>query len=203
MLLYILAAIGAVTVSLVLLILILMFFGWLGRPVSYFVGPDEIQRYLRSWGSAIAEGGRIVVRQPNTDRSIVFIKRQSRRSGEHLVLRFRNADTGRKYFSQVEAAFTNAGISYNLERTPTGRPRAIVIAFPFSDDPLALSSAVHATRLALCAMGAPSDGPFELTCTGSHRPGYVQGSGDVIPWTRGYRVGFRLGDVLGRLFGRS
>jgi hypothetical protein len=91
MLLYILAAIGALTVTVVLLIVILMFFGWLGQPVSYLVGPDEIQRYLRSWGSAIAEGGRILVRQPNTDRSVMFVKRQYKRSGEQLVFRFRNA----------------------------------------------------------------------------------------------------------------
>ena len=203
MLVYILAVIGALTVVLVVLILVLMFFGWLGQPVSYLVGPDEIQRYLRSWGAAIADGGRIVVRQPETDRSIMFIKRQYKRSGEQLLFRFRNADGGRKYFSQVESAFTTAGIGHQIERTPSGRPRAIVIPFPFGDDPLALSGAAHASRLALGAMGAPSEGPFELTCTGSHRPDYVRGSVDVIPWTRGYRAGFRFGDVLGRLFGRS
>jgi hypothetical protein len=203
MLVYILAGIGALTVLLVVLILILAFFGWLGQPVSYLAGPDEIQRCLRSWGAAVADGGRIVVRQPNTDRSIMFIRRHYKRSGEQLVFRFRNADGGRKYFSQVESAFTTAGIGHQIERTPSGRPRAIVIAFPVGDDPLALSGAAHATRLAFGAMGAPAEGPFELTCTGSHRPGYVQGSVDVIPWTRGYRAGFRFGDVLGRLFGRS
>jgi hypothetical protein len=207
MIVYILDAIGALTVLLVVLILVLMFFGWLAQPVSYLVGPDEIQRYLRSWGAAIADGGRIVVRQPDTDRSIMFIKRQYKRSGEQLVFRFRNADDGRKYFSQVESAFTTTGIAHQLERTSSGRPRALVIPFPFGGDPLALSGAAHVTRLALGAMGAPSGGPFELTCTGAHRPGYVQGSVqgsvEVIPWTRGYRAGFRLSDVLGRLFGRS
>jgi hypothetical protein len=203
MLLYILAGIGALTVTVVLLILILMFFGWLGQPVSYLVGPDEIQRYLRSWGSAIAEGGRILVRQPNTDRSVMFVKRQYKRSGEQLVFRFRNADGRRKYFDQVESAFANAGISYEVERTPTGRARALVVPFSFGDDPLTLAAAAHATRVALSAMGTPSDGPFELTCTGSHRPGHVRGSVGVIPWTRGHRAGFQLGEVLSRLFGRS
>jgi hypothetical protein len=202
MVLYILAAIGALTVSVGLLILILIFFGWLGQPVSYFVGPDEIQRYLRSWGGAIADGGKIVVRQPNTDRSIMFVKRQYKKSGERLVFRFRNSDGGRKYFALVASAFADAGLHYDLERTPTGRARALVIPFRFADDPLELSGAAHATRLALGTMGAPSDGPFELTCTGSHRPGYVRGSVDAIPRTRGYLAGFRLGDVLGRLFGR-
>lgn len=131
MLVYTLAAIGALTVVLVVFILIMMFFGWLGQPIGYLVGRDEIQRCLRSWGAAIADGGRIVVRQPDTDRSILFIKRQYKRSGEELVFRFRNADGGRKYFSQVESALTTAGIGHQIERTPSGRPRAIVISFAF------------------------------------------------------------------------
>ena len=61
MLLYTLAGIGALTVVLILLILLSMFFGWLGQPVSYLAQPDEIQRYLRSWGHVIADGGRILV----------------------------------------------------------------------------------------------------------------------------------------------
>lgn len=203
MLLYILAAIGALTLTVILFIMVLMFLGWLGQPVSYVVGPDDIQRYLRSWGSAIAQGGRILVRQPDTDRSVMFVIGQYKGSGEQLVFRFRNADGGRKYFDQVQSALADAGISYEVERTPTGRARALVIPFPFGEDPLMLAAAAHATRVALSAMGAPPDGPFELTCTGSHRQGYAPGAVDVIPWTRGNRARFQLGDVLSRLFGRS
>jgi hypothetical protein len=54
MLLYILAAVGALTVVVVLLIVVVMFFGWLGQPVSYLTRSDEIERYLRSWGNAVA-----------------------------------------------------------------------------------------------------------------------------------------------------
>jgi hypothetical protein len=203
MLLYILAAIGALTVIVILLILALVFFGWLGQPVSYLARPDEIQRYLRSWGSAIADGGKILVRLPDSDRSIAFVKRRYKRSGEQLVLRLRNADGTRRYFVPVQTAFVNAGISFETERTPSGRARALAIPFPFGDDPLTLAAAAHAARVALIAMGAPDDGPFEITCIGSLRPGYVRGSVDVIPWTRGYRVSFHVGHVLSRLLGRS
>jgi hypothetical protein len=59
MLLYILAGVGALTLTVVLLILMLMFFGWLGQPVSYLARENEIQRYLISWGRALADGGTI------------------------------------------------------------------------------------------------------------------------------------------------
>ena len=203
MLLYTLAGIGALTVVVVLLILILMFFNWLGQPVSYLVQPEEIQRYLRSWGNAIADGGRILVRQPGTNRSVTFVKRRYRNVGDRLVFRFRNADDGRRHFDQVESALANAQIRFEIERTPSGRPRAIVISFPLADDRLPLAAAAHAARVALTAMGAPEDGRSEMTCTGSHRPDYVHGSVDVIPWTRGYRAGFRAGQVANRLLGRS
>jgi hypothetical protein len=104
MLLYILAGIGALTVSVALLILILVFFGWLEQPVSYLARSDEIQRYLLSWGRPIADGGRILVREPNTDRSVTFVKRQCKKVGQRLVFRFRNADGGRRHFDQVESA---------------------------------------------------------------------------------------------------
>jgi hypothetical protein len=198
MLLYLLAAIGALTVAVVLLVLILMFFGWLGQSVIYRAGPDEIQRYLRSWGGAIADGGRILVRQRNSDRSIAFVKRRYKRSGAHLVFRFRNADDGRKYFDEVESALRKASIGFEMERTPTGRARAIVIPFPLTDDPLTLSAAAHVTRVALTAMGTPDAGPFEMSCTARQDPEYVRGSSEVIPWTRGYRIGVQLAYVLGR-----
>jgi hypothetical protein len=202
MLLYILAGIGALTVSAILLILILMLFGWLGQPISYLARAEEVQRYLVSWGRAIADGGRILVGQPGTDRSVTFVKRRYKKVGERLVFRFRNAEGGRRHFEQVESALSTASIRFEVERTPTGRPRAIVIPFPL-DDPLMLSAAAHAARIALAAMGAPDDGPFEMKCTGSHRPDYVRGSVEVIPWTRGYRAGFHLGQLVSRLSGRS
>jgi hypothetical protein len=202
MLLYILAAIGALTVAVALLIVVLMIFGWLEQPVSYLARSEEIQRYLRSWGNAIGDGGRIQARQPGTDRSVMFVKRHFKRAGDQLVFRFRNADAGRRYFAQVECALSKAGISFEMERTPAGRPRAIVIPFPVGDDPLPLAAGAHAARVALVAMGASEEGPFEMTCTGSHRSDYVRGSVDVIPWTRGYRAGFSVGQVVNRLFGR-
>ena len=201
MLLYIFAAIGVVTVAIVLLIVVLMFFGWLAQPVSYLVRSEDIQRYLRSWGHAIADGGRIQVRQPGTDHSVMFVKRHFK-AGDHLVFRFRNADAGRSYFARVESALSKAGISVEMERTPAGRPRAIVIPFPVSDDPLSLGAGAHAARVALAAMGASQEGPFEMTCTGSQRSDYVRGSVDAIPWTRGHRAGFTVGQVVNRLLGR-
>jgi hypothetical protein len=202
MVLYILAGIGAVTVIILVLALVLLFFGWLGQPVSYLVRADEMQRYLVSWGRAIAEGGRIQVGQPQSDRSVTFVKRHYKKAGEQLVFRFRNAEDGRRYFEQVESAFSTAIIPFEVERTPTGRRRAIVIPFPL-EDPLMVSAAAHASQVALVAMGAPGEGPFELKCTGAHRPDYVRGASDFIPWTRGHRAGFRVAQVLSRLLGRS
>lgn len=201
MFLYIFAGIGVLTVCVVLLVLILMFFGWLEQPVSYSVRPDEIQRYLVSWGGALADGGRILVGEPETDRSVTFVKRHYKKVGGRLVFRFRNADEARLHFEQVGSALSTARISFEIERTPTDRARAIVIPFSL-DDPLMLSAAAHTARIALAAMGVPGDGPFELKCTGSRRPNYVPGSGEVIPWTRGYRAGFRLGQLVSRFWAR-
>ena len=202
LLLYILAGIGVLTLVVVLLVGILMFFGLMEQPVSYLARPDEVQRYLAAWGCALADGGRIVIGQPDTDRSVTFIKRQRKKIGDRLVLRFRNAGHTRRYFGQVESALSAAGIRFEVERTPAGRPCAIVRAFPL-DDPLMLSAAAHAARISLSAMGSPDGGPFKLTCTGSQRSDYVPGSVEVIPWTRGYRAGFRLGQLADRIFGRS
>jgi hypothetical protein len=202
MLLYILAAIGALSVAIVLVIMVLMFFGWLAQPVSYLVRSEEIQRHLLSWGHAIGDGGRIQVRQPGTDHSVMFVKRHFKRTGDCLVFRFRNAGAGRSHFAQVGSALSKGGISFEMERTPSGRPRAIVIPFPVGDDPLPLAAGAHAARVALAAMGASEEGPFEMTCTGSQRSDYVRGSVDAIPWTRGHRAGFTVGQVVNRLLGR-
>jgi hypothetical protein len=199
MLLYIFAAIGALTFIAVVLVLILMFFGWLGQSVAYVVRPDEIQRYLASWGRAIADGGNIQVGQPDTDRAVTFVKRQYKKIGDRLVFRLRNADEARPHFKQVTSALARAGIPFEVERTPTGRTRAIVIPFAV-DDPLMPSAAAHSARVALAAMGSPADGLFEMKCTGSHRQDYLRGSVEVIPWTRGYRAGFQVGRLVDRLW---
>jgi hypothetical protein len=86
--------------------------------------------------------------------------------------------------------------------TRKGKPRAALIEFPI-DDPHMPMAAAHAARLVLTAMGAPTDGPYELYCEGSHRPDYTLGSVEVIPWTRGYRSGFQMGRLIRRVFGRD
>ena len=131
---------------------------------------------------------------------MTFIKRQYRTIGERLVFKVRTAQKGRRHFENVKAALSTTGIAFEVEQTPAGRPRAIVIPFPLGD-PLMPSSAAHAARVVLAAMGAPDDGPFEIKCIGSHRPDYVRGSVEVIPWTRGYRAGFHLGQLIRRLWG--
>jgi hypothetical protein len=200
MLLYILAGIGVLALLIVLLILLMLLFGWMGQPVRYLVRADEVQRYLASWGSAIAEGGKILVQQPGTERFVTFVKRHQRR-GEHLVFRLRNADATRRHFESVESAFRTSSIPFDVEKTPRGRPRAIVIQFRLGD-PLMLSAAAHAARVALTTMGAEADGPFEMTCHGTHRPDYVRGSVEVIPWTRGYRAGHLTGQFFARFWWR-
>ena len=182
------------------LILILVLFGWLERPAPYAVRSDEIQRFLGSWGRALADGGRITLSEPGTTRAVVFLKKK-RKAGGFLVLRIRNQDAVRPHFKSVAAAFSNAGIAFDIERTPTGRDRAIAVSFAVGDA-LMPSAAAHAARMALTVMGTPEEGPFELLGTGSYRRDYVSGSDEVIPWSRGYSAGYRFGRLLRRLWSR-
>lgn len=198
-LLYVLAGVGAFAL---LLIAVVVLFGWFGQPVVYLARGDQLQRFISSWGAALGDRGRIVVREPHTDRQVHFIKRLYRSRTGQLVLRSRNADETRKYFEAVKSALQEAAIDFEIELTPKGKPRAVVIAFAV-EDPLTPSAAAHVARLVLTAMGAPMGGPFELFCEGSHRPDYTPGSVEVIPWTRGYRSGFQVGRLLRRVLGRD
>jgi hypothetical protein len=202
MVLYLLASVGALALLVVMLVVSWSGYRWLGRPVTYLARADELPRFLSSWGSAIAAGGRILVRQPGTDGSVVFIKRHSKRVGAQLLLRCRNADASRRHFESVQSALRGAGIAFETELTPRGRPRAIVVPFVLSD-PFMLSGAAHAATITLAAMGASTDGAYELQCEGSQRRDYVQGSVEIIPWTRAHRAGYRLGQFLGRLCSRA
>jgi hypothetical protein len=202
MVLYLLASIGALALLVVLLVTGLTGYRWLGGPITYLARADELPRFLSSWGSAIAAGGRILVRQPGTDGSVVFIKRRYKRVGEQLVFRYRNADASRRHFENVKSALRAAGIGFEIELTPRGRSRAILVPFAISD-PFMLSGAAHAARIALSAMGASNDGIYELQCEGSRRPDYVQGSVEMIPWTRAHRAGYRVGQFVGRLWPRT
>ena len=127
------------------------------------------------------------------------MKRHSRKVGDRLVFRVRNADGTRKHFEEVVSALARANIEFGMEKTPTGRPRAIVIAFRLGGDPLPLAAASHATRVARAAMGGPSNGPVLMTCTASLRPDYVRGSVEFIPRTRGHRAGSWVGQAVSRL----
>lgn len=202
MLLYILAGIGVITLLFLLLVLVLLLFGWMGQPVRYRVAADELQRYLASWGHAIADGGKIRVCRPGTDCFVTYVKQQRKGTGDSLVFRLRNADATRPYFESVRSALSAANIPFDVERTARGKPRAMVIGFRLGD-PLMLSSAAHVARVTLATMGAEADGPFEMTCLGTHRPDYVRGAVEVIPWTRGYRAGYLTGQFVARLWRRA
>lgn len=204
MTLYILASIGVLAVLVICLVLVVgLLGGWMAQPVSYTARPEDVQRYLKSWGAAIADGGRIEVRHSASGGLVTFVKRRRKKTGDALLLKVRDSDSERLRLRHVELAFAADGIGFNLERTPAGRPRAISVPFQLGSDPVSMSAAGHAARVALNAMGAPDEGPYELTCHASHRPDYVHGSVDVIPWTRGYRLGFVVGQVMSRVTGRS
>jgi hypothetical protein len=201
-LLYVLAGIGAFALLLIGVVVALTLFGWLSQPVPYVARGDQVQRFIWSWGLALGDRGKIVVREPHTHRQVHFIKRLYKSRSDQLVLRCSNADESRKYFEVVRSALREAAIDFETELTPKGKPRAVLIEFTV-DDPLMPSAATHAARLMLTAMGAPTDGPFELLCEGSHRPDYTPGSVEVIPWTRGYRSGFHVGRLVRRMLGRD
>ena len=202
MVFYILAALGALTALVLGLILVIVLLAWFSEPVPYSVPGHDLQRFFSSWGIALGDRGKIIVRQAKTDRSIQFVKRDYKARADQLVLRCRNADETRKYFESVRSALEAMGNDVKIELTPRGKPRAALLAFNV-EDPLMPSAAAHATRVALSAMGAPVEGPFELYCQGSHRADYQPGSVDVIPWTRGYRAGVRLGRLAARVLGRD
>jgi hypothetical protein len=202
MLLYVLAVLGAVTVLILGLILLFILLAWVSAPVPYSVSGADLQRFFASWGIALGDRGKIVVRQPNTNRSIQLIKRVYKTRGDQLVLRCRNADETRKHFQAVRSALEATANDVKIEWTPRGKPRAVLVEFSV-DDPLMPSATAHVARIAMSAIGAPVDGPFELLCEGSHRSDYQPGSVEVIPWTRGYRAGVRLGRMAARVLGRD
>ena len=202
MVFYILAALGALAVLVLCLILVFVVLAWFSEPVPYSVPGHDLQRFFSSWGIALGDRGKITVRQPKTDRSIQFVKRDYKTRADQLVLRCRNADETRKYFESVRSALEATGNDVKIELTPGGKPRAALLEFNV-EAPLMPSAAAHAARVALSAMGAPVEGPFELHCQGSHRPDHEPGSVEVIPWTRGYRAGFRLGRLAARVLGRD
>jgi hypothetical protein len=202
MVFYLLAVLGALTALVLGLLLAFAVLAWFSQPVRYSVAGEDLQRFFSSWGMALGDRGKIIVRQAKTDRSIQFVKRAYNARADLLVLRCRNADETRKYFESVRSALAATGSDVKIELTPRGRPRAALIEFNV-EDPLMPSAAAHAARVALSAMGAPVEGPFELFCQGSHRADYQPGSVEVIPWTRGYRAGFRLGRLAARILGRD
>jgi hypothetical protein len=135
--LYFMATIGALTVLVSGLAFALVFLNWLSQPIPYLVLSGEMQQFFASWGRALGDRGKIVVRQPNTDRSLLFLKREFKARGDCLVLRVRNADQTRKYFDAVRSAFASAGTDVRVELTPTGKPRTLLLEFSV-DDPLCL-----------------------------------------------------------------
>lgn len=202
MVFYLLAALGALTVLVLGLVLVFVALASFSQPVPYSVSGKDLPRFLSSWGIALGDRGKIVVRQPKADRSIQFVKRVYKARPDQLVLRCRSADETRKYFESVRSALESTGNDLKIELTPRGMPRAALVEFDV-EDPLMPSAAAHTARVALNAMGAPVEGPFELYCQGSHRADYQPGSVEVIPWTRGYRAGFGLGRLAARVLGRD
>lgn len=200
MLLYILAVIGAITVLTALFLIgFTVINRRLGEPVTYRAEGHELQRFVSSWGKALADGGSILIREPKTGRCVHFIKRDYKKRDDRLLLRWRNADENRQYLEDVKSTLSQASIEFDVELTPRGRCRAVVVPFLLRDS-LMPSAAAHAARLVLTATGAANEGPYELQCQGTHSADYVPGSVEVIPWTKGYRSGVRLGHRLRRFF---
>ena len=96
MVVYLLAALGALTFLVFGLVLVFVVLAWFSQPVPYSVSGDDLQRFFSSWDIALGDGGKIIVRQEKTDRSIQFVKRDYKGRADKLVLRCRNADETRK-----------------------------------------------------------------------------------------------------------
>jgi hypothetical protein len=159
---YLLAALGALTALVLGIILVFVVLAWFSQPVPYSVAGDDLQRFLASWGMALGDRGKIIVRQTKTDRSIQFVKRDYKARADRLVLRCRNADETRKYFESVRTALEATGNDVRIELTPRGKPRAALLEFNV-EDPLMPSAAAHAARVALSAMERRSKGHSNFT----------------------------------------
>ena len=85
MVFYILAALGASTVLVLVLILVFVLLAWFREPVPHSVPGHDLQRFLSSWGIALGDRGKIIVRQAKTDRSIQFVKRDYKTRADQLV----------------------------------------------------------------------------------------------------------------------
>lgn len=63
MVFYVLAALGALTVLVLGLILVFVLLAWFSEPVPYSVAGHDLQRFFSSWGIALGDRGKIIVRQ--------------------------------------------------------------------------------------------------------------------------------------------
>jgi hypothetical protein len=118
MVFYLLATLGALTALVLGLVLVFVVLAWFSQPVPYSVSGDDLQRFFSSWGVALGDRGKIIVRQAQTDQSIQFVKRDYKTRTDRLVLRCRNADETRKYFESVRSALEATGNDVKIELTP-------------------------------------------------------------------------------------
>jgi hypothetical protein len=87
MILYILAALGVLFLLLCACIAWWNVMMWYGQSVPYEASRRDLQRYLASWGVALGDGGRIVVKDTGSGLTVRFEKRLYKNRADALLLR--------------------------------------------------------------------------------------------------------------------
>ena len=161
-------------------------------------GPQELERYIKSWGQWLDERGRIVVQHPATGREAEFRKRRYRTRPDALVFRVRNADSGKQHFASMQEALDQAGVRYQTELTPKRRqPRAIAVVLDASD----VLTPVAAVRLITVAfdLEEATDRALHVWAEGRMRASHDAPLVERIPAMQAEGSGVRVGSFLGRL----
>ena len=193
-LLWTLAAIGVIAVSVVLLFLWL---AWSTSPARHRVSLEELPEYFRSWTAHLRERDDILVGTGENPGLIQFRKKLYKSRPDQLLFRFRNSGRTVEPFDGVVAAFEDRGVDYVIERTPKLRkPRAVLVRLDATDEMLP-NAATSLCRLSLGALPSSKTAQLTVSCT------LTAGLGDAerIPTTRGEAASRRLGFAVGRSVG--
>jgi hypothetical protein len=175
---------------------------WLrgARPAVYrHLSLTEVEPFLRSWGTWLANRGMILVRHNDAEPTVQFRKHCHGRRGNALVFRYRNADDSRRSFELVCGAFQAAGIVSEFELTRhTRRPRALTVTLDLADV-LMPAAAARLIRTVFEALDVHRHAEFLVWCERRMAPVPDRDDIPLLPPTVGWRTGFHSGFVLGRV----
>jgi len=171
---------------------------WALRPVVHDgLAINGLSPLVQSWGSWLAERGRIVIHHADTDVEVELRKHRFATRPDELLFRVRNADVTRPHFQTIRAAFEQAGVAYQLETTPKRKqPRAIAVSL-IAEDIHTPAAACNLIRIAFRAVGA-TEPRFRAHCDGAMRIRPDVPPVLLLPWRQDYQLGFSTGILFGR-----